>query len=364
MEKIRNKAGKITSYREKVYVNGNAVSKSFKRKSDALKWKRSFAFEQQKKEALGIDHIQSIDFKSFFELWFEMKKNQGMAIKTLEHYQIICRKYLLPNLEKTQLEKINHALAQKVLNQCRKNKLGVRRTNDILVMFKQILNSAVELDYLIRNPLKKMKKIKAQPRSLTYWMPHEIEKFLSSNVDHPFYPLFVVALNTGMRRGELAGLCWDKVNLDERRIEIARIRDRYGLRDTTKTGVIRHIPLNASAWEVLKELSHNKRHPRLVFALENGEPIDAHHLSERHFKKAIGLAGVPKIRFHDLRTSYASNFVMAGGDIFALSKLLGHTSVEMTARKYAALHPSFMKNIVETVQFSAKGNVSSLSLVK
>ncbi len=364
METIRNKAGKVTSYREKVYVNGKAISRAFKRKSDALKWKTSFALEQQKKEFLGIDHIQSIDFESFFKLWFEMKKNQGMAMKTLEHYRIIGKKYLLPNLKKIQLEKINHALAQKVLNHCRKNKLGVRRTNDIVVMFKQILNAAVELNYLVRNPVKSMKKIKERPRSLTYWLPHEIEKFLSSNVNDPFYPLFVLALNTGMRRGELAGLCWDKVNLTERRLEISRIKDRYGLRNTTKTGVIRHIPLNASAWEVLEKLSRKKRHPRLVFALEDGQPIDAHHFSNRQFKRAIEQAEVPKIRFHDLRTTYASNFVMAGGDIFALSKLLGHTSVEMTAKKYAALHPRFMKDVAETIQFSARENVSSLSLVK
>ena len=70
-----------------------------------------------------------------------------------------------------------------------------------------------------------------------------------------------------------------------------------------------------------------------------------------HFQKAVERAGLPKIRFHDLRTTYASNFVMAGGDVFALSKLLGHTSVEMTAKKYAALHPRFMRDVVETVNF-------------
>ena len=364
MEKIRNKAGQVTSYREKVYINGKAVSKSFKRKSDALKWKTSFALEQQKKEALGIAHIQSIDFESFFKLWFEMKQNQGLSIKTLDDYQGVYGKYFFPNFEKTHLEKINHALAQKLLNQCHKNKLGERRINSILVMLKQILNDAVELDYLVRNPLKKMKKVKGEPRSLTYWMPHEIKQFLSANVDNPFYPLFVVALNTGMRRGELAGLCWDKVNVAERRIEISRIKDRYGLRDTTKTRMIRYIPFNASAWEILEKLSLNKKHPRFVFTHENGQPIDANHLSDRHFKKAIERAGVPKIRFHDLRATYASNFVMAGGDVFALSKLLGHTSVEMTASKYAALHPSFMRNVAETVQFSAGDNALSLSLVK
>ena len=127
------------------------------------------------------------------------------------------------------------------------------------------------------------------------------------------------------------------------------IQRRQGLSDI--------FPSINPTWEVLEELCRNKKHPSFVFTYKKGHPIDAHHLSERHFHKAVKKAGVPMIRFHDLRTTYASNFVMAGGDIFALSKLLGHTSVEMTAKKYAALHPRFMKDVVETVQFNPKNSV-------
>ena len=77
MEKIRSKDGKIVSYREKVYINGKAVSKTFKRKSDALRWKRNVATEAQRKESLGIEDTRSIDFESYSVEWLEMKKNQG-----------------------------------------------------------------------------------------------------------------------------------------------------------------------------------------------------------------------------------------------------------------------------------------------
>ncbi len=212
-------------------------------------------------------------------------------------------------------------------------------------------SDAVRLDYLVRNPLAEVKKLKVAPRSLSYWMPDDIMRFLAANEGDPLHPVYILALNTGLRRGELMGLCWDKVNLAERRIEISRTRDRYGLKETTKTGLIRHLPLNDAAWELLDCLSRNKNHPRFVFAYEDGTLPEVTHLSTRAFKKAVERAGVLSIRFHDLRTTYASNFVMAGGDIFALSKLLGHTSVEMTAKKYAALHPQFMKEVVQTVQF-------------
>ena len=352
MEKMRNKNGIIVSYREKVYVDGKAVTKTFKRKSDALKWKKNYGSEMQKRQALGIDNIEFIDFESYFPLWLEMKQNQGMSIKTISEYKSIIENHLYPCVGKKGLEKITQGTGQEVIRKAKKNGLGAARINAILAVFKQMLGDAVKLNNLIKNPLAGMKKIKRNPRTLTYWLPDEINQFLSMNVDNPYYPIFVVALNTGMRRGELMGLCWDKVNLNKKWLEISRIRDRYGLKDTTKTGMIRYLPLNNPAWEVLNKLFHNKYHDRFVFALEDGSIPDANHFSNRQFKKAIERANVRRIRFHDLRTTYASNFVMAGGDIFALSKLLGHTSVEMTAKKYAGLHPDFMKGVVETVQFT------------
>ncbi len=134
------------------------------------------------------------------------------------------------------------------------------------------------------------------------------------------------------------------------RIPISDIEQIHKL-VTIFNGVIRYLPLNNAAFKILSILAQEKHHKIFVFADKNGKLPDTPHLSTRHFKKAIKRAAVPEIRFHDLRTTYASNFVMAGGDIFALSKLLGHTKVEMTAQRYAALHPRFMKEIVQTIQF-------------
>ena len=351
MEKTRNKNGKVISYREKVYVNGRPVTKTFKRKNDALAWKKNYSLELQRKKALGIEDIKSIDFESFSKLWLEIKQNQDLAQGSMESYSAVIKLYLLPSFNRIKLEKINQGNAQKVIGLSKENRLSTTRINFNLRVLKQMLNDAVSLNYLIRNPLVGMKKFKEQPRSLNYWLPQQIDKFLSSNVDDPFYPLFVVALNTGLRRGELLGLCWDKVNLDERRIEICRIKNPFGLKETTKTGMIRYLPLNDPAWKALKDLSGRKTHPSFVFTKKDGTPPHVYHLSQKCFRKAIERAGVPRIRFHDLRTTYASNFVMAGGNIFALSKLLGHTSVEMTAKKYAALDPQYMKKTVHTVNF-------------
>ncbi len=351
MEKIRNKTGQIISYREKVYVGGKAVTKTFKRKSDASAWKQNFGAEIRRKEALGIAHIESIDFESFAKLWLEMKEGQRMARKTMLNYRSVIKNYLLPILNKMKLENIHLGLAQKVIQRSRDRGIGAERTNKNLIVFSQMLNDAIKLNYLAHNPLAGMKKVKVPPRSLTYWTPEQVKKFLVANKDDLCFPVYALALNTGMRRGELLGLRWDKVDLVKKRIEIARVRDECETKDTTKTGVIRYLPLNDAASEILANLAQNKRHETFVFASKRGSLLHAPKVTSSYFPKAVKKAEVPKIRFHDLRTTYASNFVMAGGDIFVLSKLLGHASVEMTAKKYAALHPRFMKEAVQTMQF-------------
>ena len=354
MEKIRNKEGRVRSYREKVYVDGKSVTKTFKRKADALKWKNSYSMEVERRKLLGIDDIESIDFESYFPIWLEMKLSQGKARRTMDDYKSVIRNYLHPCIGKKRLEKINQTVAQEIIRKARKRGLSNARQSSVLIVLKQMLGDAIEFNYLTRNPLERVKLIKRLPRSLTYWLPDEIHQFLSKNIDNPFYPIFVIALNTGMRKGELMGLCWDRVNLKERKIEISRMRDLYGLKETTKTKEIRFIPLNKEAYRTLVELANKKNHDRFVFALEGGTLPDAQHFTERYFKKAVAKAKVRRIRFHDLRTSYASNFVMSGGDIFTLSRLLGHTSVEMTATKYAALHPSYMSGIADTVLFTGR----------
>ena len=203
MEKMRSKDGKVVSYREKVYVDGKAITKTFKRKSDALSWKRSFLLELQRRQALGIDHIESIDFKSFFKYWIQMKKNQNMARRTVESYGSVIRKYLVPCVGKTKLERINMGHAEKVVRLGVKNGISPKRINFNLAVFKQILGDAVRLNHLIRNPLVGFKKVKERPRSLVYWMPEQVNKFLSSSRNDPNYPIYLMALNTGLRRGEI-----------------------------------------------------------------------------------------------------------------------------------------------------------------
>jgi len=152
-----------------------------------------------------------------------------------------------------------------------------------------------------------------------------------------------------MRRGELAGLKWDRVSFQRKQIEVTRSASRYGLQERTKTGRKRIIPMNDIVQSLLWPI-WQKQKGEFVFCKEDGSAIDAHHIY-RDFHIAQKRAGFTKtIRFHDLRHTFASHFMMKGGNLYDLQKILGHTTIKMTER-YAHLSPAHLENAMQIISF-------------
>jgi integrase len=170
-----------------------------------------------------------------------------------------------------------------------------------------------------------------------YWLDDDIALFLLHAKDHWLFPFFVCALYTGMRKGEIASLKWDSVDWHNNFIIVKGTKDRFGDRERTKSGRIRYVPIAPFLAITLKH-TFNKRSCNSPYVItNNGKPIDTNHIY-RHFRQLQKKAGVSKIiRAHDLRHTYASNFMMKGmGSLFELGQILGHSDVKMTQR-YAHL---------------------------
>tara|TARA_B100001971_G_scaffold84647_1_gene78088 strand:- start:197376 stop:197777 length:402 start_codon:yes stop_codon:yes gene_type:complete len=131
---------------------------------------------------------------------------------------------------------------------------------------------------------------------------------------------------------------------------ISRTLTREGLKDTTKSHRARHIPMNAVVRDIM-EKRFKTRISKFVFHTPCGNSIPYDHFTQRDFKKAQQRAKLNRlIRFHDLRHTYASHFIMNGGDIFVFQKLLGHSDTN-TTMIYAHLSEKFLKSASEIVNF-------------
>jgi integrase len=173
----------------------------------------------------------------------------------------------------------------------------------------------------------------------------EVRRFLVAARDEGenVFAFYAVAIYTGMRAGELAALEWPDVDLERRLIAVQRSFD-----GPTKSDRVRYVPILDPLLPLLREW--RLRHPgRLVFTNVAGtmygpsarifQEVLHRVLDAAKFRK-VQRSGKerPYVRFHDLRHTFASQWVMRGGDLFKLQKILGHQSVQMTMR-YAHLAP-------------------------
>ena len=180
-----------------------------------------------------------------------------------------------------------------------------------------------EWELLIVNPAQGAKLPKQSEGRTRYLSPTEFKAALEAAPDWMRGPMALAAF-TGMRRGEILGLCWKDVDLANNRLYLLE----------TKNGTLGVVPLNALAVQVLKSLPVGQP-AELLFP-----EVDAAKLSV-YTKRVFKSLGIEDASFHSLRHTAASWLVMEGVDLYAVGRILRHKSPRMTQR-YAHLSPGFM----------------------
>lgn len=331
------------------WVNGQSVkSPHFKRKTDCIQWKAQQTANKTNNQLYGDTQKlrEKITLEDYSQLWLNAKKSQGVARSSGRNYETYFRVHILKYFLNRDLKTIKKPEIENFQIHLHKDH-NAKGTNMIMTMLKSVFKDAVNEGYLLKSPSEFVKKLTEDNAHDNYWTKSEIDQFLRANCKHENYDLFLVATNTGMRRGELAGLCWDRVDFGTNTITVTRTRDRHELKERTKTNIKRVIPMNGITKDTLLKVFMSRTHDvPFVFLNKDGRPIDPHHIN-RTFNRAQEKAEIKnQITFHDLRHTFASQFVMSGGDIYDLQKLLGHTNIGMTTR-YAHLSMDHLQNAMK-----------------
>lgn len=211
--------------------------------------------------------------------------------------------------------------------------------NRSLEVLKHAFTKAYDWEMIPEEVLKRLRKVKKTAennRRLRYLSIEESRNLVDAAENH-LKPILITALNTGMRRGEILNLQWDQVDLKHGFILLTE--------EMTKTERRREIPINTVLREVLQKQIRRLDVPHVFYDPETGKPYQD---VKRSFGTACRRVGIRDFRFHDLRHTFASQLVMNGVDITAVSKLLGHTTLTMTLR-YAHLAPDHLKNAVDVL---------------
>jgi hypothetical protein len=203
-----------------------------------------------------------------------------------------------------------------------------------------IFREAIRNGWADRNParlIKAKKEDNARIRFLSDDEEKELRQILADDYQNRYLNEFEIALHTGMRRSEQFSLEWAQTDLRAKRIHLLK----------TKNGSDRAIPLNSVAVAALERQWHVSGQLQRVFVTEDGKPFIRKPI-RRWFEEAIVKAGIRNFSWHCLRHTFCSRLVMAGVPLKTVQELMGHKTIQMTAR-YAHLAPEHLRSAVEMI---------------
>lgn len=287
-----------------------------------------------RRQHLGVIEDSKISFVDFAAEWWQ-RISHTLGPRTQERWLGIVQNHLKPAFPGA-LRSVTSADAEAYI--ARRIEQGARAStvNREMMVLKAILRRAVEWGRLGRNPFRDMqgqptiKPLKEPDGRTRFLSLEEIDALLDVCASRPQLGAFViVALNTGMRRGEILSLTRATVDWANK---IANL-------STSKNGESRHVPLNSAALGALRALP--ARLDGRLFDFRPGQVSAA-------FTRAVQRAGIKDFRLHDLRHTFASYQAMAGTQGRGLQSLLGHKDGRMTAR-YSHLSDAYLKTRTDAV---------------
>ncbi len=271
---------------------------------------------------------EKIRFDEFAELYLDLHCKVNHAGMKYARSQA---EYLKGYFKGKYLHEID-AVAAEQLKRQRMKEVKPATVNRSLAMLRTMFNKAIAWKkYHGENPLKGIKMLNEGPGRLRYLEKEEI-KILISNCERHLRPIVILAINTGMRCGEILNLKWQDIDFQRGIIHLYK----------TKNKEKREVYMNEQVKNVLIDVRKNPR-SSYVFVHSNGEKIKD---IRKPWFKALRLSGITNFKFHDLRHSFASHLVMSGIDINTVRELLGHKSMAMTIR-YSHLSQSHKQRAVD-----------------
>ncbi len=199
---------------------------------------------------------------------------------------------------------------------------GVTKTtvNRGLQILKRMFNLAADWGFASGNPVAKVRLFSEKGNKKERILAADEERALMESCSEHLRPIVIMALNSGMRRGEILKLRWAAVDFDKR---IVRVEE-------TKSGEPRKVDMNAVLFELLRRQRISNAAGEHVFT--NPDTGKSYVEVGKAFRAACRRAGIKGLRFHDLRHTFASRLIEAGADIITVRDLLGHSSVKLTER--------------------------------
>lgn len=334
------------TWRGLVTVKGKRLSFTSKSRKDVTAWIRKTTSQIER----GLDYDAArVTLGEYLPRWLAGDES-SLRPATYSHYKQLVKNYLVPRLGSILIKDLSPDRIQAEYDSMVQAGIGAHTIIKAHAVLHAALQRAAETGLAFRNAADLARPPAAIHKEMAFWSPEEANRFLTSAQGNRLYALFYLAIVTGARQMELCGLQWAdldwlKGTLHIRR-QLARTGEMYAAQKTKAAK--RTITLGKGTIEVLR--AHQKQQAQerilsgedwqehdLIFTSTTGTPMYPKNLVDRYFKPLVHRAGVPKIRFHDLRHTAVSIMLSSGVSIFAVSKIIGHARPSITSDIYGHL---------------------------
>jgi len=286
-----------------------------------------------------VDPTKAPSFREFAALFMERHgqhkpsyaRNEGMFERLKDYFGQV------------KISKINsgHIESYRLMRLAQKSRRAPGPVSNVTVnrdveALRSMLAKAVKWGFIGRNPASEVEDFDEDNKRERFLSSDEIRRLLRATKQSAspiLRPAVYLALQTGMRKSELLGLRWSDVNFEASKL-LAR---------DTKNGEPRQVPMSRRSTWLLKKMAAKNPLAEWVFESQqrDGTKSGATDI-KTGWHRAMRLARIERFRFHDLRHTFASHFAMRRGDLYALAKILGHSSPKITLDRYAHLSPEFV----------------------
>lgn len=301
--------------------------------------------------------LTRVTVSDYLETWLEGCVVTGLAPSTVSSYRRLLRGHVIAHLGAVRLQGLQPGQLDQLYARLLGKGLSPRTVRYAHTVVRKALSDAMRKGLVVRNvaDLADPPSAKAaRAPEMAFWSPAELDRFLVHVSGDALGPLLHLTAMTGLRRGEVCGLRWADVDLDGSRVTVRRqlgvIDGKLAFSERPKSDHGRRsIDLDADTAAVLRRhrvvqaerrlaIGAGWRDHDLAFCGTAGEPLNPEAVAKR-FDRLAKAAGLPRVRFHDLRHSHCAHLIAAGRNAKEISRRLGHASVTFTYDRYGHLMP-------------------------
>ena len=330
------------------YVGSKAV-----RHHETVNGTKTDAMRRMRELESGLDKgvpipVGKLTVAEHLHNWLEGYARTACSQRTVDGYESIVENHLIPALGHIQLRQLQPQAIQTYYGEACE-KLSGRSVQHHHRVLAQSLKYAVRQGILGRNPAELVTAPSSRKKTMRTLTPSEVEVLLETASSDRFYPIYYMAVSTGMRQAELLGLRWRDVDLDLLSISVCQVlykrRGVCTFKEPKTRGSSRRVAMTPKLALFLRDYRREKEILNLelgrplglddlVFANIDGKPIDPCTLTH-NFARIVKHIGLGRVRFHDLRHTFASLALLRGAKPKVISEALGHASVAFTMDTYS-----------------------------